>query len=410
MGCVQSNRRARAFNAFARAAWGATPGLPAVTRSGKDGRAEINVMTHSAVTVTAAAGVFRVRDLEVIAANLKRRHTGVTSTVAALLPVQARELRIAALGPRLPAAWPRTTFRSLLADGWRRPAGRPFRLWHARRNIEMLAGWLLRDALRLPLKLVFTSAAQREHTAWTRFLLRRMDAVIATSPEAAAYLRVPCTVVLHGVDTATYHPAADRAAEWRATGLLGRFGVGVFGRVRAQKGTDRFVEAMCRLLPRHPEFTAVIIGAIKPEERAFAEQLRARVAAAGLRERLVFLGEQPAAEVPRWLRRMTIVVGPQRWEGFGLVPIEASASGAAVVATRVGAAPHLVADGETGFLVDKDDDAALTARIGELMADPARAEAMGRRGRQWVLERFSIEREAAGIRRVYEQVWAGAVR
>jgi mannosyltransferase len=351
-----------------------------------------------------------VREVEVIAANLKRRHTGVTSTVAALLPVQSRGLRIAALGPDLPADWPRTTWASLLREGWQRPPSRPCRIWHARRNNEMLAGLLLRSLLRMPLKLVFTSAAQRDHTGWTKFLLRRMDAVIATSPESASYLRVPHTVVMHGVDTAKYHPAADRAAEWRATGLPGRHAIGVFGRVRAQKGTDRFVEAMCRLLPRFPDFTAVIIGAIKPEERAFAEELKARAAAAGLAQRIVFLGEQPAEGVPLWLRRMTVVVGPQRWEGFGLVPIEASASGAAVVATRVGAAPHLVADGETGFLVDKDDDEALTARIESLMADPARAAAMGRRGREWVLEHFSIEREAAGIRRVYEQVWAGAMR
>jgi mannosyltransferase len=363
-------------------------------------------MTTSA-TATRTSAPWCVRELEIIAANLKRRHTGVTSTVAALLPVQSRGLRIAALGPGLPADWPQTTFGSLLRDGWSRPAGRPFRLWHARRNNEMLAGLLLRSLLRMPLKLVFTSAAQRDHTGWTKFLLRRMDAVIATSPESASYLRVPHTTIMHGVDTAKYHPAEDRAAAWRSAGLPGRFALGVFGRVRAQKGTDRFVAAMCRLLPRYPDFTAVIIGAIKPEERAFADQLKAQAAAAGLSERIIFLGEQPANDVPLWLRRMTVVVGPQRWEGFGLVPIEASASGAAVVATRVGAAAHLVAEGETGFLVDKDDDAALAARIESLMADPSRSETMGRRGREWVLEHFSIEREAASIRRVYEQVWSG---
>lgn len=351
---------------------------------------------------------WHVRDLEVIAANLKRRHTGVTSTVAALLPVQSRGLRIAALGPGLPAEWPQTTLRSLLREGWSRPVGRPFRLWHARRNNEMLAGLLLRSLLRMPLKLLFTSAAQRDHTGWTKFLIRQMDAVIATSPESASYLKVPHTVVMHGVDTARYYPAENRAAAWRATGLPGRHGIGVFGRVRAQKGTDRFVAAMCRLLPRYPDFTAVIIGAIKPEERAFAEELRTKATAAGLDERIVFLGEQPAEDMPLWLRRMTIVVGPQRWEGFGLVPIEASASGAAVVATRVGASAHLVTEGETGYLVDRDDDTALAMRIESLMADPMRAEAMGRCGREWVLEQFSIEREAAGIRRVYEKLWGSA--
>ncbi|MBK8475584.1 MAG: glycosyltransferase family 4 protein [Opitutaceae bacterium] len=346
-----------------------------------------------------------VRGLEVIAANLKRRHTGVTSTVVALLPVQARRLRIAALGPGLPADCPRTSWGRLFRQGWSRPAGHAHRIWHARRNNEMLTGWLLRAVLRLPLKLVFTSAAQRDHTRWTKFLISRMDAVIATSPESAAWLRVPHTVNLHGVDTQIYRPAADRAAEWAATGLPGRYGIGVFGRVRAQKGTDRFVDAMLALLPRYSDFTAVIVGLVTPDQRGFEAELRAKAARAGLAERIVFVGERPPAEVPLWLRRVTIAVGPQRWEGFGLVPAEAMASGTPVVATGVGAAVHLIRDAETGYLVDADDMAGLEARMETLMADPARAEAMGRAGREHIVANFSIEREAAGIERVYRRVW-----
>lgn len=352
-----------------------------------------------------------LRGVEVIAASLKYRYSGVTSTVAALLPVHARRLPIAALGPRLPAHWPQVRWRAVLAQGWRRPPGRPGRIWHARRNNEMLVGWLLRAVLRQPWRLLFTSAAQRRHSAWTRFLLRRMDAVIAVSPESGSYLEVPHVVNLHGINTEIYRPAADRAAEWAATGLPGKYGVGVFGRVRAQKGVDRFVDAMLELLPRHPDFTAVVVGAVTLDQREFAAQLQAKVAAAGLAQRIVFLGERPADEVPLWLRRMTIVVGPQRWEGFGLVPAEAMASGAPVVATRVGAAMHLIREGETGFLCGADDMATLTRRIDELMADPERAAAMGRSGREHVVANFSIEREAAGIEAVYRRMfaeWSGA--
>jgi mannosyltransferase len=270
----------------------------------------------------------------------------------------------------------------------------------------MLAGLILRSVLRMPLKLVFTSAAQRRHSLWTRFLLARMDAVIAVSPEAASHLDVPCEVVLHGVDTARYCPAEDRDAQWAATGLPGRYGIGVFGRVRAQKGTDRFVDVMCRLLPRYPDFTAVIVGAITPDQRRFAAALHPKISAAGLGKRIVLLQELPADDVPAWLRRVTIVVGPQVWEGFGLVPLEAMASGAAVVATRVGAARHLIAEGETGYLVEPDDRAGLERRIESLMKDPDGAAAMGRRGRAHVGQRFSIEREAAGIQGVYERLWA----
>ena len=366
-----------------------------------------------------AGGVFRgdnvprmennIRDLrttEVIAASMKVRYSGVTSTVAALLPVHAKRLPIAALGPKLPTHWPKVRWGSVLTKGWTRPPGRPGRIWHARRNNEMLAGWLLKAVLRQPLKLLFTSAAQRRHSAWTRFLLRRMDAVIAVSPESGSYLEVPHVVNLHGINTETYRPAADRAAEWAATGLPGKYGVGVFGRVRAQKGVDRFVDAMIELLPQYPDFTAVVVGQVTLDQREFAAQQQAKVAAAGLEKRIVFLGERPAEEVPLWLRRMTIVVGPQRWEGFGLVPAEAMASGAPVVATRVGAAMHLIREGETGFLCDVDDMATLTRRVGELMADPARAAALGRAGREHVIAKFSIEREAAGIEAVYARMFA----
>ena len=349
-----------------------------------------------------------VRQVEVIVANLKRRFSGVTSTVLALLPVQSRRIRIAALGPNLPRHWQRITWRGLFRHGWQLPPGRRFRIWHARRNIEMLTGLVLRSVLRMPLKLVFTSAAQRRRSAWSRFLLARMDAVIAASPEAESYLEVPSTVVLHGVDTARYRPAEDRNAQWAATGLPGKFGIGVFGRVRAQKGTDRFVDVMLCLLPRYPDFTAVIVGGITLDQRGFADDLRAKVSSARLADRILFLDELPADEVPAWLRRVTIVVGPQVWEGFGLVPLEAMASGAAVVATRVGAARHLIVEGETGYLVDADDVAGLEARIESLMRDPAAAAAMGRRGRAHIEQRFSIEREAAGIQEIYERLWSAA--
>lgn len=346
-----------------------------------------------------------IRDIAVVVANLKRRYSGVTSTVAALLPAHAEQLGIAAVGPQLPRHWPTVNWWSLIAGGWTKPHGRPWRIWHARRNIEMLVGWLLRAGLRQPWKLVFTSAAQRHHSAWTRFLLRKMDAVIATSPESGSFLQVPYIVNMHGINTERYQPAVDRSMRWAETQLPGKYGIGIFGRVRAQKGVDRFVDLMIELLPRHPEFTAVIVGAVTANQREFAATLQAKVKRSGLEQRIVFLGELPAEDVPLWLRRMTLVVAPQRQEGFGLVPAEAMASGVPVVATRVGAAMHLIRDGETGYLCDADDVAAIRQRVDELMSDPARAHAMGLVGRDHVRENFSIHREARGIEKVYHRLW-----
>src|SRR5690242_8857121 len=170
---------------------------------------------------------------------------------------------------------------------WRRRA--PL-VWHARRNDEMIIGILLR-ALGWPLKLIFTSAAQRHHTWITRWLIRRMDAIIATSDVSASFLKREATVIPHGVDTKAYAPPADRAAAFAESGLPGRYAIGCFGRIRAQKGSDVFVDAMCRLLPRYLDFSAVLVGAVVAEQAGFANDLKKRIAAAGLASRIVITGE-----------------------------------------------------------------------------------------------------------------------
>src|SRR6266705_4373397 len=187
--------------------------------------------------------------LQLIVPNLHRRYSGVTATNRMVAPKLAKMFRAAWLGPDAPEGIARIGVAELLKL-WRR---RTPLIWHARRNDEMIVGVLLR-ALGWPLKLVFTSAAQRHHTWLTRWLIRRMDAIIATSAISASFLKRDATVVMHGVDTDAYAPPADRAAAFAQGGLPGRYAIGCFGRVRTQKGSDVFVEAMCRLLPRYPDF------------------------------------------------------------------------------------------------------------------------------------------------------------
>jgi mannosyltransferase len=264
----------------------------------------------------------------------------------------------------------------------------------------MIVGVALRT-LGWPLKLVFTSAAQRHHTWITRWLIRRMDAIIATSDISASFLKRPATVIPHGVDTDIYAPPADRVAALAQSGLPGRYAIGCFGRVRAQKGSDVFVEAMCRLLPRYPDFTAVMVGAITPEQSGFANDLKTRIEAAGLQSRIVITGELAIEEVQRWYRRLTIYAFTSRNEGFGLTLIEAMAVGAALVASRAGAAELVVEDGVTGVLTPSGDVDALVAALEPLMRDPTSAAAMGARGRARVLTKFSLDAEAAAIAAIY---------
>jgi mannosyltransferase len=335
-------------------------------------------------------------DLQVIVPNLHRRYSGVTATNRMVAPRLAKLYRAAWFGSDAPEGIARLSVADVLKL-WRRKS--PL-VWHARRNNEMIAGVLLRG-LGWPLKLVFTSAAQRHHSWITRWLIRQMDAIIATSDISASFLKVQSAVIPHGVDTETYAPPVDRAAAFAESGLPGRYAIGCFGRVRAQKGTDVFVDAMCRLLPRYPDFTAVIVGQVTAEQTPFASDLKKRIEAANLPSRIVITGELPIEAVQRWYQRLTIYAFTSRNEGFGLTLIEAMAAGSALVAARAGAAELVVEDGVSGVLIPTGDAEALAAALEPLMRDVALATAMGERGRERVVAKFSLDAEAARIGEVY---------
>ena len=335
-------------------------------------------------------------NLQLIVPNLHRRYSGVTATNRMVAPKLAQLFRAAWLGPDAPDGIAQIGVADLLRL-WLRRA--PL-IWHARRNNEMIAGVLLRS-LGWPLKLVFTSAAQRHHTWITRWLINRMDAIIATSDISASFLKRQATVIPHGVDTDRYAPPTSRAAAFAEAELPGRYAIGCFGRVRAQKGSDVFVDAMCRLLPRYPDFTAVMVGALTTEHMAFANDLKKRIEAAGLQSRIVITAELPVEDVQRWYQRLAIYAFTSRNEGFGLTLIEAMSAGAALVASRAGAAELVVEDGVTGVLTPPGDVDALVVALEPLMRDVASAAAMGERARARVLEKFSLDAEADRIAEVY---------
>jgi mannosyltransferase len=196
----------------------------------------------------------------------------------------------------------------------------------------------------------------------------------------------------------------DRAAAFAESGLPGRYLIGCFGRVRAQKGTDVFVDAMCRLLPQFPDFSAVIVGAITPDQIVFANDLRRQIAAAGLESRICITDELPIEQVQRWYQRLTIFAFTSRNEGFGVTLIEAMSVGAALVASRAGAAELVVNDGDNGVLVPPGNVEALVTSLEPLMRDPEAAVAMGRRARDFVVANYSLDAEAAGIAAVYRRM------
>jgi glycosyltransferase involved in cell wall biosynthesis len=174
----------------------------------------------------------------------------------------------------------------------------------------------------------------------------------------------------------------------------------VFSRLNPLKGIEYFIDAAAQLLLRFPHARFWIVGdSVTPEYR---DELQARVDALGLRERVAFLGFR--SDVPALLRQVAVSVLPSLSEGLSNVVLEAMAAGVPVVATAVGGTPELITHGETGLLVPPRDAHALAGAVASLLADPARAQALGAAARRTVAARFSLQAMVRETERLYEQL------
>jgi mannosyltransferase len=161
---------------------------------------------------------------------------------------------------------------------------------------------------------------------------------------------------------------------------------------------------MLALLPKYPDWTAIIAGWVAPEHRKFADSLKTKIDGAGLADRIVFLGE--VDDVKIWYRRFSLCVAPSRNEGFGLTPLEAMASETAVVASDAGAYAEMVVPGETGMVVPAGNGKALENAIEPYLADPELARAHAANAVLHVRNSFDIGSEVEGLRRVYTAIWS----
>jgi len=171
-------------------------------------------------------------------------------------------------------------------------------------------------------------------------------------------------------------------------------------RMIPQKGYPVLLDAFRSLAHRHGDARLVCLGAGEMEG-----ELRARVAAAGLEERVLFAGYRD--DVPSFMAAADVFVHPALWEGFGTVLIEAMRAGLPVVASAVSAVPEIVADGDTGFLVPPGDADALCGKMEILLRDPALRRAMGSRGAERVRECFTVDRMVRGFEEVYREAAGG---
>jgi mannosyltransferase len=102
---------------------------------------------------------------------------------------------------------------------------------------------------------------------------------------------------------------------------------------------------------------------------------------------------------------LDLFVAPQRWEGFGVTPLEAMAAGVPVVATSVGAFPELVVDGVTGSVIPPGEVEAMVREVSGWLDDSGRLERGGEAARAHVSAQFSLAGEAEAINAVYRRLW-----
>ena len=220
-----------------------------------------------------------------------------------------------------------------------------------------------------------------------------------------AYPEIPAErirVIRNGIDTTEYHPDP-------ATDVLERYGIDLrrpyvifVGRITRQKGVPVLLRAASGLDPRAqlvlcagqadtPELEAEVTGLV--------DGLRAS------RSGVVWIPEMlPKREVIQLLTHATVFAIPSIYEPLGIVNLEAMACGTAVVGSRTGGIPEVVADGETGLLVPPGEPEPLAEALNALIRDPDRAAAMGQAGRKRAVAEFGWAAIAAQTADLYAEL------
>jgi phosphatidylinositol alpha-1,6-mannosyltransferase len=203
-----------------------------------------------------------------------------------------------------------------------------------------------------------------------------------------------------GVDTARFTPDPQARARMRERyGLGDRPVVVCLSRLVPRKGQDMLIRALPELRRRVPDTALAIVGG-----GPYLEALQKLALQHGVAEHVVFTRGIPAEELPAHHAMADVFAMPCRTrgagldvEGLGIVYLEASACGVPVVAGRSGGAPETVQDGRTGTVVDGTDVEAITAAVGDLLADPGRAAAMGVAGRHWAVDNWQWRTRGARL-------------
>ncbi|MFG2347392.1 glycogen synthase [Streptomyces phaeochromogenes] len=211
--------------------------------------------------------------------------------------------------------------------------------------------------------------------------------------------------VLHnGIDTALYAPDHGTDVIDRIGLDPGRPYVLFVGRITRQKGVPHLLRAVRDIDPA----AQVVLCAGAPDTPEIDQEFRDLFQElSSVREGVHWIPQMlPRPDVIQLLTHAAVFVCPSVYEPLGIVNLEAMACGTAVVASRVGGIPEVVADGETGLLVSVEDDfeAQLARALDSLLADPQAARRMGEAGRERAVREFGWDAVARRTVQLYEEI------
>lgn len=251
---------------------------------------------------------------------------------------------------------------------------------------------------------ILDAVAAANRATLEAFAFRRARRIVAVSPlvvsRALARHARKAVVVPPGVDAAAFSP--DGAPE------PGRIlFVGPLSRAYRWKGVGVLYDAFRAVASRDATARLVLVG-----DGDLREALAERARRDGLAARVELPGRLPDDGLVDEYRRASVAVLPSTSpaESFGMVLAEANACGTPVVATRLGSSDGFVRDGENGLLVPPGDARALADAVSALLASPAKARAMGERGRDLVVTAHDWDRLAERTEAVLEEAARGAIR